>query len=205
MTAPRTLEISHLPDFSISSDAPLWWGQLLLAFIEATMFAILIAMYFYYRLRVDVWPPPGTELPPVLLPGAGVVLLLISCLGSSRASAAAKRDDRWGMAGWLVFNLFFAVAAMIIRAFAWASLNFTQAADIHGSLVWTILGLHTLDAVADILFTAVLIVILLLGRHGADTRLGVHVDTVVWYFVVLIWIPLYVVVYWGPRLVGGSR
>lgn len=205
MTAQRTLDISHLPDFSISSEAPLWWGQLLLTFIEGTMFAILIAMYFYYRLRVDTWPPPGTQLPPVLLPGIGVGLLLVSCLGSYRASEAAKRDDRWSMIAWLVFNLAFAVAAMVVRGFTWASLNFTQASDIHGSLVWTILGLHSLDAVADILFTVVLLIILLLGRHGPDTRLGVHVDSVVWYFVVLIWIPLYVVVFWGPRLVGGPR
>ena len=86
--------------------------------------------------------------------------------------------------------------------FSWASLNFTQAADIHGSVVWTILGLHSLDAVADLLFTLALIVVVLRGHHGAPQRLGVHVDAVVWYFVVLIWIPLYVVVYWGPALVG---
>jgi heme/copper-type cytochrome/quinol oxidase subunit 3 len=205
MTAQRTLEVSHLPDYAVSSEAPLWWGQLMLVLIEGTMFAILIAMYFYYRLRVDTWPPPGTQLPPVLLPGIGVALLLVSCLGSYRSSEAAKQDDRRGMVGWLLFNLVFAVAGMVVRVDTWAALNFTQAADIHGSMVWTILGLHTLDAVADILFTAVLLVILLLGRHGPETRLGVHVDSLVWYFVVLIWIPLYVVIYWGPRLVGLPR
>jgi cytochrome c oxidase subunit III len=30
--------------------------------------------------------------------------------------------------------------------------------------------------------------------------LGVHVDSVVWYFLVAIWIPIYVVIYWGPRI-----
>ncbi len=202
MIAQRTLDVSDLPDYSISNQAPLWWGQLLLTFIEGTMFAILIAMYFYYRLSVDVWPPPGTQLPPLVVPSITVVMLLISCIGSYRASEAAKVDNRPGMIGWLVFNLVFAIAAIILRIWAWSILNFNQATDIHGSIFWTILGLHTLDAVADILFTVVLLVILLIGVSGPRQRLGVHVDSIVWYFVVLIWIPLYVVLYWGPRFVG---
>lgn len=202
MIAQRTLDVSDLPDYSISNQAPLWWGQLLLTFIEGTMFAILIAMYFYYRLSVDVWPPPGTQLPPLVVPSITVVMLLISCIGSYRASEAAKVDNRPGMIGWLVFNIVFAIADMILRIWAWSILNFNQATDIHGSIFWTILGLHTLDAVADILFTVVLLVILLIGVSGPRQRLGVHVDSIVWYFVVLIWIPLYVVLYWGPRFVG---
>ena len=49
----------------VSNKAPLWWGQLLLAFIEASMFFILLAMYFYIRLSYDMWPPPGVQLPRV--------------------------------------------------------------------------------------------------------------------------------------------
>ena len=205
MRAPRTLDVSELPDYAISSQAPLWWGQLLLALIEGTMFAILIAMYFYYRLRVDTWPPPGTQLPPQLLPAISLAMMILSCLGTYQASEAAKKDDRWAMAAWLLFNVALGIGAMVVRGFAWAALHFTWASDIHGSVVWTILGLHTLDAVADLLFTAVLILLLVLGHHGAPTRIAVHVDSIVWYFVVLIWIPLYVTIYWGPHLVGGPR
>ena len=34
MTAARTLDVSDLPDYAISTQAPLWWGQLLLAIVE---------------------------------------------------------------------------------------------------------------------------------------------------------------------------
>ncbi len=202
MTPQRTLDVSDLPAYSISSEAPLWWGQLMLAFIEGSMFAILIAMYFYYRLRLDVWPPPGTQLPHVLLPSIGLALLVVSCLGTYLASEAAKQGDRWMAALWLIFNLVFAIAALILRGFEWATFNFNQATDVHGSIFWTILGLHTLDAIADIFFTIALAVLLFLGYFGHRQRLGVHVDSVVWYFVVISWIPLYVVLYWGPRFVG---
>jgi heme/copper-type cytochrome/quinol oxidase subunit 3 len=205
MIAGRTLDVSALPDYAISNEAPLWWGQFMLVFIEGTMFAILIAMYFYYRLRLDVWPPPGVQLPPVLPAAIALVPFLVSCVGSYRASEAAKRDDRRGMTVWLAFNVVFAVAALVLRAITWSRLNFNQASDIHGSVVWTILGLHTLDAFADIVFSIVLLAALLRGYHGPRQRIGVHVDSVVWYFVVAIWLPLYAVIYWGPHIVGAPR
>src|SRR5437762_9706691 len=50
MTPARTLDVSGLPPFEISSRSPLFWGQLLLCAIEGAVLLILIAMYFYYRL-----------------------------------------------------------------------------------------------------------------------------------------------------------
>ena len=38
-----------MPAFEVSNLAPLWWGQLFMAFIEGALFCILIAMYFYVR------------------------------------------------------------------------------------------------------------------------------------------------------------
>ena len=91
------------------------------------------------------------------------------------------------------------------EAIEWNSLNFTWASDAHGSIVWTILFLHSYDIVADVLMTAVLIVIVASGRYGPRQRIGVHVDSVLWYFLVGIWIPLYGVIYWAPRLIGAAR
>ncbi len=202
MTARRTLDVSSLPPYDISSQAPLWWGQLMLAAIEGTTFFILIAIYFYMRLSVDVWPPPGTQLPHTLLPSIALVPLFLSAPAAYWASEAAKRNDRGKMVLWLVANVVLGFAFIVVRAAEVATFNFTWRTDAHGTIVWSILFLHTLDAVADLLFTVVLIVIIASGRYGEKQRLGVHVDSVVWYFIVLIWIPLYVVVYWGPHLVG---
>ena len=202
MTAQRTLDVASLPDHSISNQAPLWWGQLLLTMIEAAMFGILIAMYFYYRLSLDVWPPPGTQLPRLLLPTAGVVVLIASALGSYWASEGAKKDDPRTMLMGMVLNVALAFVFLALRAVEWWRLNFNWKANVHGSLVWSVLGLHSLDAVADVGFTIVLIVLVMLGRHDRRVRTAVHVDSVVWYFIVLIWLPLYVVVFWGPRIVG---
>jgi heme/copper-type cytochrome/quinol oxidase subunit 3 len=91
----RYLDVSGLPPFDISNKAPLWWGQLMMCLIEGTMFAILIGMYFYLRLGVDVWPPPGAHLPAPILPAFCTASLLISCLGSYWASEGSQERRPW--------------------------------------------------------------------------------------------------------------
>lgn len=200
MTESKTIDVSHLPPYDISSQAPLWWGQLLLAAIEGTMFCILIAAYFYVRLRMDVWPPPGDQFPPRLLPTIALLPLFLSCIGTYWASEAAKKDDRAGMIKGLALNLALGLVFFVMRVMDWYALNFSFKEDAFATYEWTFLALHTYDYVADVIFTLVLLVIVLMGRHGPKVRLGIHVDSIVWYFLVIIWVPLYVVVYWGPKL-----
>ncbi len=201
----KTLDVSHLQPYEISSQAPLWWGQLCIDIIEGTMFCILIAAFLYTRLRVDVWPPPGDQFPHLLLPTLALIPLILSALPSYWASEAAKRDDRGGMIRNLILNLVLAAIFFVMRLVEWHSLNFNWQADVQGSYVWAFLGLHSFDFIADALFTLVLLIIILSGRSGEKQRLGVHVDAVVWYFLVGIWIPIYVVIYWGPRILGSAQ
>jgi cytochrome c oxidase subunit I+III len=200
----NTLDVSELPPYDISKQSPLWWGQLCIDIIEGTMFSILIAAYLYMRLRMDVWPPPGDQYPHLLLPTLSLIALLISVPFSYFASEAAKRNDRGGMIRNLALNLVFAAICFILRIFEWHSLNFNWQADAQGSYVWAFLGLHSFDFIADAIFTLVLLFLVLIGRSGEKQRLGVHVDTVVWYFIAAIWIPIYIVIYWGPHIFGSQ-
>lgn len=202
MTQNRTLNVSALPTYEISSRAPLWWGQLIMALIEGSLFCMMCAMYFYYRLSVDVWPPPGVEPLRLTMPSLALIPLALSAIGSWAASEGAKKDDRGLMLWGMVANVLLALVFLGLRFAEWRTFNFTWASDIHGSLVWSILFLHTFDVIADLLMTVMLIVIVATDYCGPKQRLGVHVDSVLWYFLVLIWFPLYAVMYWGPRLVG---
>ena len=201
----RTVDVSGLPPYEISNQSPLFWGQALMCLIEGSLLCMLIATYFYLRLGVDVWPGPGERMGSPLLPTLALIPLLASCAGSYLASEGAKKNSRSGMLLGLGLNLGLAVVFLVMRAVEWKSWNFTWASDAHGSIVWTILFLHSYDVVADLLMTAVLVIIVASGRYGPRQRIGVHVDSILWYFLVGIWIPLYAVVYWGPRLIGGGR
>jgi cytochrome c oxidase subunit III len=205
MSERRTLDVSGLPPYEISNQSPLFWGQVLLCLIEGSMLCMLIATYFYLRLGVDVWPGPGVRLPGLAFSSWALIPLAASCVGSYLASEGAKKDSRAGMLLGLSLNLGLAMIFLALRAVEWKSFNFTWASDAHGSIVWTILFLHSYDVVADLLMTTVLIVIVASGRYGPRQRIGVHVDSVVWYFLAGIWIPLYGVIYWAPRLIGGAR
>lgn len=202
MTPSRIIDVRHLPAYDISNNAPLWWGQALLATIEGSMFLMLIAIYFYLRLGVDVWPPPGTQIPHVLQPGLALIPLLLSCIGSWWASEGAKKNSRRQMLVGMIANVILALIFLGLRAAEWSEFNFGWSTDVHGSIVWTILFLHTFDTVADLIFTVVLVILIAAGRYGEKQRQGVHVDSVVWYFIAGIWLPLYAVIYWGPRIVG---
>lgn len=203
MPARRTLDVAALPDFEISNHAPLWWGQICLTFIEGSMFCIMIALYFYYRLQVNIWPPPGIEMPERLIPAASTAFLILSCIGSYLASEAAKRDDRRRMILGLALNLVLACVALVLRAMHWSGFNYNWKSSTYGSVVWGILFLHSLDVVADLLFTLVLLLIIAFVKSGPAQRIGVHVDSVVWYFLVAIWLPLYVAIDWTPYFWGG--
>jgi len=201
----RTLDVSGLPPYDISNQSPLFWGQVLMCLIEGSLLCMLIATYFYLRLSVEVWPGPGVRLPDLGYSSWALLPLVASCAGSYLASEAAKKNNRAGMLWGLGLNLGLAIVFLVLRGLEWNSLNFTWASDAHGSIVWTILFLHSYDVVADVLMTAVLIVFVASGRYGPRQRIGVHVDSVLWYFLVGIWIPLYGVIYWAPRLIGGTR
>lgn len=200
MTSPRTLDVSGLPPYEISNRALLWSGQLLMAVIEGSLFCILLAMYFYARISVDVWPPPGVPPLKTLMPTLALIPLILSAGGSYAASEGAKKANRRLMLLGLILNLALAAVFLVLRFAEWRTFNFSWQSDIHGTLVWSILFLHTFDVIADLVMTAVLIFVLAIGRWGPKQQLGVHVDSVLWYFLVLIWFPLYVAIYWGPHM-----
>src|SRR3569833_2743976 len=136
MNKVQTIDVSHLKPYDISTEAPLWWGQFLLALIEGFMFCILIAAYLYTRLRLDVWPPPGDQFPHRTAATFALVLLLLSCVGSYIASEGAKKNSRLVMLGGLVLNLLLASAAFVLRVAEWHSFNFNWKTDIYGSYTW---------------------------------------------------------------------
>ncbi len=121
------------------------------------------------------------------------------------AGEAAKRDDRSGMLLGMISNVVLGVVFLAMRFAELKTVNFTWSTDVHGSIFWSILVIHTLDAVGDLLYTMVLIAAVALGRYGQRERVGVHADSVVWFFIIFMWLPFYVVAYGGPYLLGAPR
>ena len=71
------LDVSGLPEVMFGRSNTTWLGNVLYMTIEGTMFALVIASYFYLRTRASTWPP--INLPPSLAWGllSGIIFLVI--------------------------------------------------------------------------------------------------------------------------------
>ncbi|CAN7783420.1 cytochrome c oxidase subunit I [Paraburkholderia hospita] len=196
---PSTLDVRGLPSFGFGSRSLMWWATMGLMLIEGTAFALAIAMYFYLRAVNAVWPMHAP--PPALLWGSlNTAVLIASMLPNELARRAANNGNREGARLWLVICLAFALMFLVLRGFEFAALNVMWYANAYGSIVWLLLGLHTTHLITDTVDTAVLAALLYLGPYEGKRLVDTSENAVYWYFVVLSWLPIYLVIYFAPRM-----
>ena len=160
------------------------WAIALVIAGEFTLFASLIATYFYLRFRTDVWPPAGIPKPLVAEPLLLTALLLISTVPMTAAVRAA-RGARRRLAWWLVA----AAAAMQgtylglqINLFADDFHKFTPSDDAYGSIYFTMLGVHHAHVAAGLVLNAWLLGALAFGLTNYRL-LALRIASYYWYFV----------------------
>src|SRR4029078_9960151 len=143
MSTRAVIDISGLPHHEFDTYDPVWWGNNLLLAIETSMFAILIATYFYLRQNFALWPPPVAQLTATLKPrpllgdGTAVtILLLFSCAPMVLTDIAARRGNRGVSQIGLVVGVGCGFAAMVLRRFEFSALYFRWDSNAYGSVVW---------------------------------------------------------------------
>lgn len=120
------------------------WAIALVIATEFTLFASLIATYFYLRFRADEWPPSGIPKPSVTLPLVFTGMLVASTIpmaAAVRAARAARRRLAW----WLVAAATAIQATYLglqINLFADDYHRFTPGSGAYGSIYFTLLGIH---------------------------------------------------------------
>ena len=200
MRERRVLNVSDLAPGAFGYRSILWWGTMGLVLIEGAMFALLVASYFYLRTRVQTWPP--NVPPPDLTWGTlNTVILLASAVPNELAKKTAERIDLAGVRLWLVVCIVFGLAFNLVRVFEFATLNVQWNTNAYGSIVWFLLGMHTTHIATDVIDTAVLMVLMFTGPIEEKRFVDVAENAMYWYFVVFVWLPLYGVIYWAPRLI----
>jgi cytochrome c oxidase subunit III len=210
MSTRVDLDVSHLPTSSWDHRAPLWWGNLLLLFIETATVVLLIATYLYVWRNFPEFPPPNSNsVPPVYdtRPGLGastanLLLLLLSCLPMYWTDLAARRlDSRRVMLGLGVMSLV-AVASTILHFYEFPATKFEWNSNAYASVLWTTLGLHVIYVLAGL--GEFLVMAAWTAKHGVDEKHGLDITLAggYWYWVAGIWAVIYAVMYIGPRVLG---
>ncbi len=180
-----------------------WWGMVWLIATEATLFALLIASYFYLRFRYGPpWPPQGIEDPKLTLP-----LVMTAVLWSSSPCVhLAERGIRAGsprrLRGWLAAGFAFGATFLVLTlAVEWPETlkEFGPTTNVYGSLFFTITGLHAAHVAVGLLFSLWTQVRAWRGTFDADRHLTVQNFALYWQFVDAVWAFVLLTVYLSPR------
>jgi cytochrome c oxidase subunit 3 len=194
----RILDISTLPTFAFGIRSPMWWGTMGLVLIEGTVFALTIMAYFYLRSHALRWPMSGW--PPELIWGnVNTAVMLASAIPNHFAKRAAEQLDLHKVRLWLVVCMVFSIAFLGVRVLEFGALNTRWDTNAYGSVVWMLMCLHTTHLVTDAYDSGVLTMLTLTGPMEGKRYVDISENAAYWYFVVLSWLPIYAVVYWGAR------
>jgi cytochrome c oxidase subunit 3 len=201
VTARAVIDVSDLPNHAFGSRSVMWWATLSIIAIEGTVFLIAIASYFYLQGGEVHWPPGDTAVPSLFWANVNLVVLLLSLIPNHFVKKAAEGEELAKVRRWMPVADLFAVAFVVVRVFEFQQLNVSWDSNAYGSVTWTLLGLHTVHLVTDLMDSLVLTA-LVFTRHGKDPRRLVDVaeNSFYWYFVVFAWFPLYAVIFWAPRI-----
>jgi cytochrome c oxidase subunit I+III len=195
----RQLDVSGLPSYAFGHRSLMWWGTFGLIAIEGTLFALAIGSYLYLRSQSDTWPI-GAPPPQLLWGTVNTLILLASTWPNHKAKRAAEACDLVRTRRWLMTGLAFSVAFLVVRGFEFGALHTRWDSNAYGSIVWLLLGLHTVHLLTDTYDTAVLGVLLFTGPMEGQRFADVSENALYWYFVVFSWLPIYAVVYGVPRI-----
>jgi cytochrome c oxidase subunit III len=192
-------DLSDMAEWSFGARSPVWWGTLGFVAIEGCGFVLAIGAHLYLWQLNAAWPLSAP--PPDPWPGTGTLgIMLASLLPNWWLDGAAKRQHRRKVRIGLVVMTLLGLAPLVVRGFEFTALEVSWDQNAYGSMVWLLLGLHTLHLGTDWGDTAVPTA-LMFTRHARGKRFSdVSDNCFYWYFVVGAWVPIWLLLYILPRL-----
>ena len=178
-----------------------WWGTLGFMLIEGMGFVLAIGIFLYIPLTDPEWPH-GFPPQPLGWSTAFTLLLLVSLLPNGFVIHKAKAGDNATLKPLLVLMSLIGVTALAIRWFELQSLTIHWDENVYGSLLWVLLGLHTVHLLTDVGDTIVMTALFFTGHTPHGRYSDADENAFYWVFVVVGWLPIYVLLYWSNRLGG---
>jgi cytochrome c oxidase subunit I+III len=192
--------VHGLPVYVTGSRAVGWWAMLLSLLIIAVALASLIFSYYYLRVGVTAWPPPGVPEPSVLLPAIDVGILIL-CAGLMFWAVRAIRQGRQGQVRIGLAASFILHAVFIaIQLAEWSRLGFGWADHAYGSIFYALAGTVTLMVGSALVMGAVVQAHAWLGYFNVRRHLAIENLAMYVYFAAGSWVLVAAVLYLSPRL-----
>jgi len=194
-------DIADLPTHKFGPGSLTWWGIIGFMVIEGAFFLLAFAAYFMIMGHEQGWPPEGRRAPDLLAGTLFTIVIIGSEIVNTMIKKAAEAYDTPAVRRLMPIMVVIGVVLLVIRGFEFNSLNCRWTDDAYSSIVWALLFLHATHLLTDWMDTVVLAV-LMKTVEGYEGRRFVDVDEncLYWRYVWLMWIPIYVMIYWIPRL-----
>lgn len=194
------MDVSALPSHAFGVRDVMAWGTLGFILIEGFTLALCIVVYLYLTKNFGAWPPEGTLRPDRLVPTIQVLLMVATLPLMRWLDHRAHRYDLEKVRLGLTVA---ALCSAVINGFrAWEltrSLNVRWDSNAYGSAQWLVVGAHATLLLIQLYEVAGMALIFWRGpverKHFSDAA-----DVAFyWYFIVIGWIPLYVLCFLLPH------
>lgn len=191
-------DLSRLPAAGFRTHGLWFWAAMAFMLMEGVAFALGGASYLYLMNGAARWPL--TDQPPDLLWGTVQTVLLLASVPATLVMCRAARLRQLQPARfWAVLVFAMNTLTLVVRGFEFAHLNTHVDTDAYGSATWALMLLHTTHLVTDFVDTAFVTLFLFTHSVDAERFSDIDDDGVYWLFVVITWLPIYLLVYWAPR------
>ena len=202
MLQPRFADdVAVLPTHKFGPSSLTWWGIIGYMVIEGGFFMLTFAAYFFLMGHEQGWPPEGRPPPDLLAGTLFTLVILASEIPNTMIKKAARAGDVPAIRRLMLVMIVAGIVLLVIRGFEFNSLNCLWTDNAYSSVIWALLLLHAVHLITDWGDTIVLGA-LMYTPVGYEGRRWVDVDenSLYWRYVWLLWIPIYLMIYWVPRL-----
>jgi heme/copper-type cytochrome/quinol oxidase subunit 3 len=180
-----------------------WWGMVWLIATEATLFAVLIASYFYLRFQSGpIWPPDGIESPKLGLVLVMSVILWTSSLPVHLAEHGIKKGKQGTLRAGLLLGFLLGAVFLALQfgvEYPEKLREFTPRTDVYGSLFFTLTGLHAAHVTVGLLMSVWTQWRAWAGAFDERHHVTVQMFTMYWHFVDVVWIFVLATIYLSPH------
>jgi heme/copper-type cytochrome/quinol oxidase subunit 3 len=196
-----TGDVADLPTHKFGPSSLTWWGIIGFMVIEGGFFMLTFAAYFFLMGHEQGWPPEGRQAPDLLAGTLFTIIMLLSEIPNTMVKKAARAGDVPAIRLLLPVMVAIGAVLLVIRGFEFNSLNCRWTDDAYSSIIWALLLLHATHLITDWGDTVVLTALMYTpvsyeGRRWVD----VDENALYWRYVWLLWILIYLMIYWVPRL-----
>ena len=195
-----TVDVAELPTVTFGQRSLMWWGTLGYMTIEGWTTALLVVSYLYLRQNYDAWPPLRTPYPSLLIPTINLAIMIGSLVPTYLTAVAAKKLDEGGVRRWLLISTIVALPIIVLRWWELWALNTRWDTNAYGSAAWVVVGFHTSLLLLDVADTWGLTLFYFVKKMPLKAFSDTADNSFYWYFTVGIWIPIYLIIYVGPRI-----